>query len=262
MHPMLNTAVKAALSAGKMITRSFERLEAKDIERKGAYDYVTKVDKAAELEIVELLSKSYPDHAILAEETGGNMNAEYTWIIDPLDGTLNYIHGNPHFCVSIALLHKQRVTQAVIYDPIQQELFTASRGKGAQLNNRRLRVSQQTLTEEPLLACPFPVIKPENADVQLPIINNLHKNSTALRQPGAAALELAYVAAGRFDAFWDHELRIWDIAAGSLLVEESGGLVSDWQGNPNFLQEDTGSVLAANPKMFKQLLPLVQKAYA
>jgi myo-inositol-1(or 4)-monophosphatase len=259
MQPMLNIAVKAALNAGKIITRSFERLPDQSVIRKNEHDFVTTIERAAEESIVELLQKSYPDHAIVSEETGGDFDAEYTWLVDPLDGTINYIHGFPHFCVSLALLHKQRIAHSVVYDPMQQELFTASRGKGAQLNNRRLRVSTQTFLEDALLACPFPTIKTEQAETQIEVLNKLHQHTGGLRHSGAASLALAYVAAGRLDGFWGEKLTIWNIAASSLFVEEAGGLVSDWDARPDYL--NSPKVIAANPKLFKQLLPLVQKGY-
>lgn len=259
MQPLLNTATKAALDAGKMIARSYENLSDNSVMRKNGNDFVTTIDQAAEEIIIELLRKSYPDHGILSEESGGKLNAEYTWIIDPIDGTVNYIHGFPHFCVSIALQHKNRIVLAVVYDPLQQELFTAMRGKGAQLNNRRIRVSTQTALEDTLLACPLPALKTEQAETQLATLNYLQQ-TCSLRYSGAAALELAYVAAGRLDGFWNNELHLWDFAAGSLLVEEAGGLVSDWGAKPNYLEGS--SIMAANPKLFKQLFPLVQKGFA
>ena len=261
MNPLLNTATKAALSAGKIITRYYENMPDNSVQRKGDHDFVSVVDKMAEEEIKELLRKSYPDHGIISEESEAHDGNEYTWIIDPLDGTVNFIHGLPHFCVSIALQHKQRVTLGVVYDPIRQDLFTASRGRGAQLNDRRIRVSTQIQLDDILIACSLPQIKPESAQEQLEVLTHFYSQISGMRHTGAAALDLAYVAAGRLDAFWETPLKIWNVAAGGLLVEEAGGLVSDWSGNPDYLNSETCRIIAANPKLFKQLLPIIQRGY-
>lgn len=262
MNPLLNTATKAALSAGKIITRYYENLPDNSVERKMGHDFVTLIDKMAEAEITQILRKSYPEHGIISEESAPITGHEdHTWIIDPLDGTINFIHGFPHFCVSIAFQYKQRITQAVIYDPIRQDLFTATRGHGAQLNNRRLRVSTQTQMEDILVAGSLPYIDPEHATEQLSVLSSFYRQISGMRHNGAAALDLAYVAAGRLDAFWERPLKIWDVAAGSLLVEEAGGLVSTWSGNPNYLNTDSCDIFAANPKLFKQLLPIIQRGY-
>jgi myo-inositol-1(or 4)-monophosphatase len=260
MNPLLNTATKAALSAGKIITRYYENLPDNSVQRKNGHDFVTAVDKMAEDDIVQLLRKSYPSHGIISEESEPlNGTDDYTWIIDPLDGTVNFIHGVPHFCVSIAMQYKDRVNLAVIYDPIRQDLFTATRGHGAQLNNRRLRVAKKESLEDALIACSLPRVVPERATEQLATLNTFYKQISGMRHTGSAALDLAYVAAGRLDAFWETPLEVWDVAAGGLLVEEAGGFVSDWFGNPDYLNQ--GSVIAANPKLFKQLLPVIQKGF-
>jgi len=259
MHPMLNIAIKAALSAGKIIMRYYEQLPKDAVSRKADNEFVTIVDKSSEEEIIKILQKNYPSHGFIAEEGSQQDSNDFIWIIDPLDGTVNFIHGVPQFCVSIALQYKGRITQAVIYDPLHQELFTASRGGGAQLNDRRIRVSQCTYIEEALFSGTFPMINPEKAAQQLDVINGLFHHAAGVRHIGAAALELAYVAAGRLDGFWSNNVKMWDIAAGGLIVEEAGGLVSDWQSNPNYW--NSSDVIAGNPKMFKQLLPLIQRGY-
>jgi myo-inositol-1(or 4)-monophosphatase len=259
MHPMLNIAVKAALSAGKIIMRYYEQLPKDAVTRKGENDFVTIVDKSSEEEIIKILQKNYPSHGFIAEEGSQQESNDYIWIIDPLDGTVNYIHGLPQFCVSIALQYKGRITQAVIYDPLHQELFTASRGGGAQLNDRRIRVSPCAFIEDALLSGTFPIISPDHAAQQIDVLNGLFRHAAGMRHIGAAALELAYIAAGRLDGFWSNDVQMWDVAAGGLIIEEAGGLVSDWQSNPDYL--NSGAVVAGNPKMFKQILPLIQRGY-
>lgn len=261
MGPLLNIATKAALSAGKIITRFYEQLPDKAISLKDDRSLITKVDHDVEAELIEQIHQAYPNHGIISEEREAIPGDDYTWIIDPLDGTRNYVHNFPYFCISMALQHKNRITHAVIYDPIHQDLFTAARGKGAQLNNRRIRVSTRTALDDMLAAGSFPVINPETAEAQLAAIAKIYTPAGGIRHTGAAALDMAYVAAGRFDAFWENDLKIWDVAAGSLLIEEAGGFISDWNGNPDCLKPDNCSILATNPKLFKQLLPLIQQGY-
>jgi myo-inositol-1(or 4)-monophosphatase len=259
MHPMLNTAVKAARKAGAIINRASLDLDLVRVASKGRNDFVTEVDRAAESAIVELLHKSYPDHAILAEESGASGNSEYTWIIDPLDGTTNFIHGFPQYAVSIALRHRDLITQAVVYDPTRNELFTATRGRGAFLNERRMRVSKRDRLADCLIGTGFPFRQLEHLDEYVAMFRRMTEQTAGIRRPGAAALDLAYVAAGRFDGFWELGLSPWDMAAGSLLILEAGGLVSNFEGNPHFL--DDGRIVCGAPKIFPQLLALVSEVH-
>jgi myo-inositol-1(or 4)-monophosphatase len=255
MHPMLNTAVKAARKAGSIINRASLDLDLVKVAAKGRSDFVTEVDRAAEQTIVDILLKAYPDHAILAEESGSSGDSEYTWIIDPLDGTTNFIHGFPQYAVSIALRHREHVTQAVVYDPTRNELFTATRGRGAFLNERRIRVSRRTKLAECLIGTGFPFRSFEHLDEYVRMFRSVTEHTAGIRRPGAAALDLAYVAAGRLDGFWEIGLSPWDMAAGSLLILEAGGLVSDFRGEPAYLEE--GRIVCGAPKIFPQLLNLV-----
>jgi myo-inositol-1(or 4)-monophosphatase len=254
MHPMLTTAVKAARRAGNVIMRGARDLDLLTVSTKGPKDYVSEVDRAAEAAIVETLQGAYPDHAVYAEEGTGrdrNPNAEHVWIIDPLDGTTNFLHGFPQYCVSIALAHRGTVTQGVIYDPVRNDLFTATRGRGAFLNDRRIRVSRRAQLRECLIGTGFPFRDGTHLDTYLAMM--IH--SAGLRRPGAAALDLAYVAAGFYDGFFEIGLNAWDVAAGSLLVLEAGGLVGDLGGEGNYLYG--GEVVAATPKVFAQMLHLL-----
>jgi myo-inositol-1(or 4)-monophosphatase len=255
MHPMLNTAVKAARKAGSIINRASLDVDLVKVASKGRSDFVTEVDRAAEQAIVDILLKAYPDHAILAEESGASGDSEYTWIIDPLDGTTNFIHGFPQYAVSIALRHREHVTQAVVYDPTRNELFTASRGRGAFLNERRIRVSRRTKLAECLIGTGFPFRSFEHLDEYVRMFKSITEHTAGIRRPGAAALDLAYVAAGRLDGFWEIGLSPWDMAAGSLLILEAGGLVSDFKGEAAYLEE--GRIVCGAPKVFPQLLNLV-----
>jgi myo-inositol-1(or 4)-monophosphatase len=255
MHPMLNTAVKAARKAGSIINRASLDVDLVKVASKGRSDFVTEVDRAAEQAIVDILLKAYPDHAILAEESGASGDSEYTWIIDPLDGTTNFIHGFPQYAVSIALRHREHVTQAVVYDPTRNELFTATRGRGAFLNERRIRVSRRTKLSECLIGTGFPFRSFEHLDEYVRMFRSVTEHTAGIRRPGAAALDLAYVAAGRLDGFWEIGLSPWDMAAGSLLILESGGLVSDFKGEPDYLSE--GRIVCGAPKIFPQLLALI-----
>jgi myo-inositol-1(or 4)-monophosphatase len=255
MHPMLNTAVKAARKAGSIINRASLDVDLVKVASKGRSDFVTEVDRAAEQAIVDILLKAYPDHAILAEESGASGDSEYTWIIDPLDGTTNFIHGFPQYAVSIALRHREHVTQAVVYDPTRNELFTASRGRGAFMNERRIRVSRRTKLSECLIGTGFPFRSFEHLDEYVRMFRSVTEHTAGIRRPGAAALDLAYVAAGRLDGFWEVGLSPWDMAAGSLLILEAGGLVSDFKGETAYLEE--GRIVCGAPKIFPQLLNLV-----
>jgi len=259
MHPMLNTAVKAARKAGSIINRASLDVDLVKVASKGRSDFVTEVDRAAEQAIVDILLKAYPDHAILAEESGASGDSEYTWIIDPLDGTTNFIHGFPQYAVSIALRHREHVTQAVVYDPTRNELFTASRGRGAFLNERRIRVSKRSKLSECLIGTGFPFRSFEHLDEYVRMFRSVTEHTAGIRRPGAAALDLAYVAAGRLDGFWEIGLSPWDMAAGSLLILEAGGLVSDFKGEAAYLEE--GRIVCGAPKIFPQLLNLVSAVH-
>jgi myo-inositol-1(or 4)-monophosphatase len=253
---MLHIAVKAARRAGGIINRAARDLDGLAVTAKRQNDFVTEVDRAAEEAVIETLRKAYPDHAILAEESGASGQSEYTWIIDPLDGTTNFIHGFPQYAVSIALRHKQTVTQAVVYDPTKNELFTATRGRGAFLNERRVRVARRNALAESLIGTGFPYRELGNLDAYLRAFKAVTEKAAGVRRAGAAALDLAYVAAGRLDGFWEIGLSPWDVAAGSLLILEAGGLISDYDGEANYL--DSGHVVCGSPKVFVQLLQLVQ----
>ena len=263
MHPMLNTAVKAARRAGAIINRASLDLDLVQVTRKQHNDFVTEVDKAAEAAVIETLIGAYPDHSILAEESGLTRSntsisqlakepPDNLWIIDPLDGTTNFIHGFPQYAVSIALSQRGQITQGVIYDPTRNDLFTASRGRGAFLNDRRLRVSKRTKMGDALLGTGFPFRDLDTLDQYLKMFRLMTEQTSGIRRPGAAALDLAYLAAGRLDGFFEIGLAPWDIAAGSLLVTEAGGLIGDFEGNSDYLY--TGDVLAGAPKIFGQLV--------
>ena len=255
MHPMLNIAVKAARRAGAIINRAAQDLDALTVSTKRHNDFVTEVDHAAEQAVIEILQKAFPDHAILAEESGAQGKSDYVWIIDPLDGTTNFIHGFPQYCVSIGLQHKGTVTQAVIYDPGRNELYTATRGHGAYLNDRRIRVSKRSQLSDALIGTGFPSRDFKHLSEYVAVMRKVMAQTVGLRRAGAAALDLAYVATGRLDAFWEMDLSPWDMAAGSLLVQEAGGLVSDFDGEGHYLER--GRIVAGSPKVFTQLLQLV-----
>lgn len=256
MHPMLNTAIKAARRAATVIQRASNNLDVLRVERKDHNDFVSEVDRAAEDAIVSTLLEAYPQHAILAEEGGSRGNSEYTWIIDPLDGTTNFLHGFPQYAVSIALQHRDVITQAVVYDPNRNEMFTASRGGGAFLNDRRIRVSKTRELADALVATGFPFKQFGQLEAYLAMLKDVVQKSAGVRRPGAASLDLCYVAAGRFDAYWELGLKPWDIAAGSLLVQEAGGLVTDLLGEGDYLS--SGDVVAGSPKVMGQLLQVLK----
>src|SRR5690349_6181846 len=258
MHPMLNTAVKAARKAGSIITRSSYDLDKLTIRRKQQNDFVSEVDHAAEEAVISVLKEAYPDHGFLGEESGyHDKDAEFLWVIDPLDGTTNFLHGNPQYCVSIALLHKGALNQAVVFDPNRNELFTASKGAGAFLNDRRIRVSKTDKIEDSLLGTGFPFREVDRLDEYLKMLENAMKTCSGVRRPGAAALDLAWVACGRLDGFWEMGLSSWDMAAGALLIREAGGLVGDFAGEDSYL--DSGRIVAANSKLFAALLRLLNQ---
>ena len=261
MHPMLNIAVRAARAAGNVITRGYENRSDLEIHSKGAHDFVTKIDKEAELTIIGKIQQSFPDHSFIGEE-GGNIkgNSDFTWIIDPLDGTSNFIAGIPHFAVSIALTFKGKLDQAVIFDPIRGELFTASKGSGAQLNNFRLRCTNAKDLSNTLLATALPFKDKSSLNDDLAKFANVFKDCADVRRSGSAALDLAYVAAGRYDGYWEKGLQAWDMAAGELLVKESGGLVTDYAGNNDPLYDElklagsANGLVAGNPRVVQNIV--------
>lgn len=255
---MLNTAVKAARKAGGIITRASFDLDKLTVRSKRQKDYVSEVDHAAEEAIISVLRQTYPDHGILAEESGqSDSKSDHLWVIDPLDGTTNFLHGFPQYCVSIGLLVKGVPTQGVIYDPNRDELFTATRGVGAYLNDRRIRVSKTDRLEAALMGTGFPFREVSNIDDYIRMMRNVMLATSGIRRPGAAALDLAWVAAGRIDGFWEIGLSPWDMAAGALLVREAGGLIGDLDGNDKFLE--SGRVVASNAKLFSAILQTLKQ---
>ncbi len=260
LHPMVNIAVKAARAAGSIINRAALDIESVRISQKQVNDFVTEVDQASESAIIETLLTAFPGHGILAEESGsthGARDSEFVWIIDPLDGTTNLIHGFPIYCISIALAIKGKVEHAVIYDPTRNDLFTATKGRGAFLNDRRLRVSKRIRLQESLIATGFPFRPGDDFPTYLAMMGDVMQRTAGLRRPGAAALDLAYVAAGFTEGFFETGLQPWDVAAGSLLVTEAGGLIGNLSGDANFL--DQKECLAANPKIYAQLVSILGK---
>jgi myo-inositol-1(or 4)-monophosphatase len=253
MHPMLNIAVRAARRAGSIINRAALDGGGLEVRSKRMNDFVTKVDHAAEEAIIDTVRKAYPDHAVLAEESGASAGqAEYQWIIDPLDGTTNFIHGFPQYCVSIAIRHRDALAHGVIYDPLKNELFTASKGRGAFLNDRRIRVSKCLRLSDALVGTGFPFREIGQIERYTQQLKQLMQKSSGVRRAGAAALDLAYVASGRLDAFWELGLSAWDMAAGALMIQEAGGLVGDLRGEAGYLE--LGEIACATPKVFPALL--------
>jgi myo-inositol-1(or 4)-monophosphatase len=256
MEPMINIALRAARKAGEFIVRASDELDRIDVRAKSANDFVSQVDLESEKTIIYHLNKAFPAHAVIGEESGrsGPEDAEYTWLIDPLDGTTNFLRGIPHYAISIACLHGKRIEHAVVLDPVRREEFTASRGKGAQFNGRRMRVSALKSLDGALLGTGIP-FKGHGDELLAPYADTLAKlagQCAGIRRAGAASLDLAYVAAGRLDAFWELGLAPWDMAAGALLVREAGGLVADMDGSEHFL--DSGNIVCGNPKCFKAVL--------
>lgn len=258
MHPLLNVAVMAARRAGHTLIKKMANLDKLKIEKKSHNDFVSDADRAAEKAIIDCIHKHYPDHAILAEESGASGDSDVVWIIDPLDGTTNYLHGFPVFAVSIGVQEKGRLEHGVVYDPLRQELFTASRGDGAQLDGRKIRVSGQSDLQHALIGTGFPF---RDADMDLaPYMKMLEKtlhNTSGVRRAGAAALDMCYVAAGRLDAYFETNLHAWDLAAGAIIVREAGGIVSGLDGSENFL--DTGHVLTGTPKIYRDFAKVCAK---
>ncbi|ASF44953.1 inositol-1-monophosphatase [Methylovulum psychrotolerans] len=256
MQPMLNIAVRAARSAGDLILRSSDSIGQLRIDQKGKNDYASEVDRMAEREIISIIRAAYPDHAILAEESGEHQGNDFVWVIDPLDGTTNFLHGFPQYAVSIALKHKGRLEVGVIYDPLRDELFTAKRGGGATLNNRRLRVTQQPSLKGALLGTGFPFKTDLHLKAYVNMFSALTMECAGIRRAGSAALDLAYVAAGRLDGFWEIGVMEWDMAAGILLIKEAGGVVTDFSFNDNYLQ--SGNLIAGSPKMHQLMYQLIE----
>jgi myo-inositol-1(or 4)-monophosphatase len=259
-HPAVNVAVKAAHLAGELMRRQVHQLSAIPVTRKARHDYVSEVDKACEAQIVREIQRYYPDHAFLGEEGGASGDSEVVWIIDPLDGTTNYLHGLPHFSVSIAQQVKGRTEHAVVYDPIRDETFTASRGRGALLNNQRIRVSERTSLEGAIIATGFPFRHRQYMKVFNNIFLRLWDEIEDYRRTGSAALDLAYVAAGRVDGFFEIGLSPWDVAAGALLVREAGGVVTDFEGNDQV--EGAASTLAAPYKLMTPMRKIIERRWA
>lgn len=256
MHnPLLNIAFRAARSASKIILDGLEHLDRISIERKGCNDFVTEIDKKVEEEIVKIIYKSYPDHAIIGEEGGSDGEGEYTWIIDPIDGTLNFIHGHPHFCTAIAVQHKKKIQCGLIYDVVRDELFTASKGGGAYLNNKRIRVRSENRLDNAVCVTSCSSKCFTDISDYTKLLQVMLPQFASMRCSGSAALDLAYVASGRFDCLMEMNLKLWDIAAGSLLVKEAGGLVSDFNGEDKYLS--SGNIIAGNSSVFKKMIKLL-----
>lgn len=275
MHPLVNIGIQAARKAGQIMIRSIDQLHSLKIQQKGYNDFVTNIDLACEQVIIDMIRRAYPNHEILGEESGLS-EPEYkvtssqvdnvTWIIDPLDGTSNYMHGLPQFCVSIGIMIKNRIEHGIIYDPLHDELFIASRGCGAQLNDKRIRISPNLDFDRALIGTGIPFRRTEELseftgrlDTYLNVIKKLVPQVAGIRRGGSAALDLAYVAAGRLDGFFEQHLKIWDIAAGSLMVEEAGGIITSYDGENNFLKNC--DVICGSQKTHKILLDLIQETY-
>ena len=252
MQPTLNIAVRAARSGGRVLLRYLEHVEKLDVRAKSHNDFVSEVDRRAEEAILQVLRATYPDHAILAEESGAHGKSDFEWVVDPLDGTTNYLHGFPQFSVSVALRHRGRLECGVVYDPLREEMFTAARGAGAQLNERRVRVANRQSLDGALIGTGFPFREQRHLDAYLGMFKTMIQATAGVRRPGSAALDFAYVACGRTDGFWEVGLSEWDFAAGALLVSEAGGTVSDLAGGTRHFE--TGNVVAGNLKVHGAML--------
>jgi len=252
MHPMVTIAIRAARNAGNVIIRSYNHTESLNVTEKSRNDYVSEVDRRAEQEIIQTIRKSYPGHSFLAEESGIQEGNEYQWIIDPLDGTTNYLRGFPQFAVSIAMKYRDKLEHAVIFDPLKDEIFSATRGQGAQLNDRRIRVTQRKELTGALLGTGIPYRPDQDLDAYLPTLKAMIKDTAGVRRAGSAALDLAYVAAGRLDGYWEFGLKPWDLAAGVLIAQEAGGIVTDTDGNSDYLKN--GNLITGNVKIHAEML--------
>ena len=255
LPPLLNIAIRAARKAGDVIARNIDRRDVLAVSEKSPHDLVTEIDRTAEQRIIDTVRRSYPDHAFLAEESGAHGRGDFEWIIDPLDGTTNFVHGFPHVAVSIAVRRRGRLEHAVVFDPLRRELFTASRGAGARLDDRRIRVAAKSGLKGALLGTGLPPRETGRLDTHLAALKTLSSAPAQIRRGGAAALDLAYVAAGRLDGFWEAGLAPWDIAAGALLVQEAGGIVAEPDGGDDYLR--SGEVAAANPKVLRAMLKAI-----
>ncbi|WP_107688239.1 inositol monophosphatase family protein [Neisseria wadsworthii] len=257
MNPILNTALKAARKAGSMMTRASNNLSNIKIDSKAFNDFVSDIDRESERILIETLKEAYPHHKITTEETGahGNAKAEYEWIIDPLDGTTNYLHGHPQYAVSMALLHKGQLQEALVFSPERNDLYMASRGQGALLNDRRIRVSSRIDLNQCLIGTGFPVVDQSMMDNYLNILRAFLERTAGARREGAASLDLCALACGRFDGFFEFNLKPWDVAAGALIAKEAGAIITDMQGEQTWLE--TGNIVAANPKILAQMLHII-----
>ena len=256
MKPTTNIAVRAARQAGSILMRYFEHLDSLKVVEKNKNDYVTEVDRGAEQAIISTIRQAYPEHAILAEETGDHGGNDFQWVIDPLDGTTNYLHGFPQFSISIALKHRGVLESAVVYDPLKDELFTADKGNGAYLNERRIRINNQKTLSGALIGTGIPFRDRRFIDQYLGMLKDMTQDTAGIRRPGSAALDFAWLAAGRIDGFWELGLSQWDFAAGALLVKEAGGTVTDLNGGDKYLE--TGNVVASNVKLQNEMLSLIK----
>lgn len=253
---MLTIAVRAARSAGDIILRSAQHIDRLQVDQKSLNDFTSEVDRTAEYEIIKIIRAAFPEHGFLAEESGAHAGNDFIWIIDPLDGTTNFLHGFPQYAVSIALKIKGKLEVAVVFDPLRDELFTASRGGGAMLNNRRIRVTPQNSLKGALIGTGFPFKKQQYLDAYLKMFKVICSETAGIRRAGAAALDLAYVAVGRLDGFWEIGLHEWDMAAGVLLVQEAGGVATDFSFNDNYLA--SGNLIVGNPKMQQLIYQAIQ----
>ena len=258
MHPLVNIGIRAARAAGGVILRYVDRVDTLRVTAKAANDFVSEVDREAERVVMETIRRSYPKHGFLAEESGHHAGDDSVWIIDPLDGTTNFLHGFPQFCVSLALRQRGRVEHAIVFDPMRQDLFTASHGAGAQLNDRRIRVTNRRSMDGALLGTGFPFKEDADVDGYLAGLRPMMRDAAGIRRAGSAALDLAYVAAGRLDGFWEYRLQPWDLAAGALLVQEAGGICTDPNGGDRWLEK--GDIVAGTPKVHAAMLERLQRA--
>ncbi len=252
MHALLNIAVRAARAAGNVIARHTDRLDTLTVSSKQRNDFVSEVDRLAEQAVIDIVRKAYPDHGFLGEETGRHGGGEFVWIVDPLDGTTNFLHGFPAFAVSIGIRHKGRIEHGVVYDPLRQELFTASRGEGATLDGKRIRVTACKGLEGALVGTGFPYLGHQDVDAFIAALKSVMVKTAGVRRAGAASLDLAWVAAGRLDGFWEFGLKPWDMAAGTLLIQEAGGIVGDADGGTGYM--DSGDIVAGGRKVFAALV--------
>ena len=259
-HPTINIAINAAHIAGDLMRLEFPKVASIPVTQKARHDYVTEIDKSCEAQIVREIKRYHPDHAVLGEEGGAQGESDYVWVIDPLDGTSNYLHGIPHFGISIALQIKGRTEHAIVYDPMRDEMFSASRGSGAHLNNTRIRTSARTSLDSAIVATAFPFRQRGMMSVYTGIFSDVFRKIEDIRRNGAASLDLAWVAAGRMDAYFEIGLKPWDVAAGALLVREAGGVVTDFDGNDAV--ENSRSILAAPYKLMTPLRKIIEPRWA